>query len=145
MPLFVDAYRPTSLDALHYHHDLSSQIKALAGTGQDFPHLLVYGPSGAGKKTRIMCTLKELFGKGVEKVRSRMKHAFSLTSCCIRFGVEQLRIDQRVFLTPTKRKLDVNVVQSNYHIELTPSCVCSFGLESCTNTAIVTSAYGTGM
>lgn len=32
----------------------------------------------------------------------------------------QLRIDQRVFLTPSKRKLDVNVVQSNYHIELTP-------------------------
>lgn len=34
----------------------------------------------------------------------------------------QLRIEQRVFVTPTKRKLDVNVVQSNYHIELTPRC-----------------------
>lgn len=32
----------------------------------------------------------------------------------------QLKIDQRVFVTPSKRKLDVNVVQSNYHIELTP-------------------------
>lgn len=35
----------------------------------------------------------------------------------------KLRIDQRVFVTPSKRKLDVNVVQSNYHIELTPSYV----------------------
>lgn len=35
----------------------------------------------------------------------------------------QLKIDQRVFLTPSKRKLDVNIVQSNYHIELTPRCV----------------------
>lgn len=35
----------------------------------------------------------------------------------------QLRIDQRVFVTPSNRKLDVNVVQSNYHIELTPSDV----------------------
>jgi hypothetical protein len=33
---------------------------------------------------------------------------------------QQLRIDQRVFKTPSNRKLDVNVVQSNYHIELTP-------------------------
>ena len=32
----------------------------------------------------------------------------------------QLKIDQRVFLTPSRKKLDVNVVQSNYHIELTP-------------------------
>jgi hypothetical protein len=37
--------------------------------------------------------------------------------------VPQLRIDQRIFKTPSNRKLDVNVVQSNYHIELTPRCV----------------------
>jgi replication factor C subunit 3/5 len=48
-----------------------------------------------------MATLRELYGPGVEK----------------------LRIDQRVFVTPSNRKLDVNVVQSNYHIELTPSDV----------------------
>ncbi|THH03244.1 hypothetical protein EW146_g10483 [Bondarzewia mesenterica] len=66
--------------------------------------MLFYGPSGAGKKTRIAATLRQLFGSGVEK----------------------LKIDQRVFLTPSKRKLDVNVVQSNYHIELTPSEVGNY-------------------
>ncbi|KAL7279098.1 hypothetical protein ACG7TL_006936 [Trametes sanguinea] len=96
-------HRPRSLDDLHYHHGLSARLKALAASG-DFPHMLFYGPSGAGKKTRIAGTLLELFGKGAEKIK----------------------IDQRVFQTPTKRKLDVNIVQSNYHIEITPSEVGNY-------------------
>lgn len=70
----------------------------MAASG-DFPHMLFYGPSGAGKKTRISCTLRQLYGPGVEK----------------------LKIDQRIFLTPSKRKMEINIVQSNYHIEITPS------------------------
>ncbi|CAE6425067.1 unnamed protein product [Rhizoctonia solani] len=96
----IERYRPRTLDDLNYHADLSKRLRSLAGSG-DFPHMLFYGPSGAGKKTRIGCTLRELFGPGVEK----------------------LKLDQRVFLTPSKRKLDLNVVQSNYHIEITPSDV----------------------
>ncbi|KAI0710157.1 P-loop containing nucleoside triphosphate hydrolase protein [Earliella scabrosa] len=103
MSLWVDKHRPRSLDELHYHHGLSARLKALAASG-DFPHMLFYGPSGAGKKTRIAGTLLELFGKGAEKIK----------------------IDQRVFLTPTKRKLDVNIVQSNYHLEITPSEVGNY-------------------
>ncbi|KAI0303647.1 P-loop containing nucleoside triphosphate hydrolase protein [Multifurca ochricompacta] len=101
--LWVDDYRPRTLNELHYHVRLSQRLKSLAGSG-DFPHLLFYGPSGAGKKTRIAATLNELFGGGVEK----------------------LKIDQRVFITPSRKKLDVNVVQSNYHIELTPSEVGNY-------------------
>ncbi|KAK0469585.1 P-loop containing nucleoside triphosphate hydrolase protein [Desarmillaria tabescens] len=98
MSLWVDQYRPRALDDLHYHQGLSTRLKALASSG-DFPHMLFYGPSGAGKKTRITCTLRQLFGPGVEK----------------------LKIDQRVFLTPSRRKVEVNLVQSNFHIEITPS------------------------
>ncbi|TFK36633.1 P-loop containing nucleoside triphosphate hydrolase protein [Crucibulum laeve] len=98
MSLWVDQFRPRTLDTLHYHKGLSERLKSLAASG-DFPHMLFYGPSGAGKKTRITCTLRQLFGAGVEK----------------------LKIDQRVFLSPSKRKLEINIVQSNFHIEITPS------------------------
>lgn len=30
-------------------------------------------------------------------------------------------MDQRVFLNPSKRKIEVNLISSNYHIEITPS------------------------
>ena len=41
---------------------------ALQVSGGDFPHVMVYGPPGAGKKTRVMGMLRETFGSGVEKV-----------------------------------------------------------------------------
>ncbi|KAL9079707.1 MAG: hypothetical protein Q9157_001433 [Trypethelium eluteriae] len=103
MALLVDKHRPRSLEALSYHHDLSERLKALAESG-DFPHLLLYGPSGAGKKTRILCLLKALFGPGAEKIK----------------------IDSRVFQTTSNRKLEFNIVSSVYHLEITPSDVGNY-------------------
>ena len=64
----------------------------------------MYGPSGAGKKTRIVATLKELYGPGVEKIK----------------------IDARVFQTTSNRKLEFNIVASVYHLEITPSDVGNY-------------------
>ncbi|CAF9931651.1 MAG: Replication factor C (RF-C) subunit [Heterodermia speciosa] len=103
MALLVDKYRPRSLETLTYHADLSERLRSLAQSG-DFPHLLVYGPSGAGKKTRIVTTLRELYGPGVEKIK----------------------IDSRIFQTTSNRKLEFNIVSSVYHLEITPSDVGNF-------------------
>lgn len=63
--------------------------------------MLFYGPSGAGKKTRILATLRALYGPGVEKIK----------------------IDARIFQTSSNRKLEFNIVASVYHLEITPSDV----------------------
>ncbi|XP_048838748.1 replication factor C subunit 3 [Brienomyrus brachyistius] len=98
MSLWVDKYRPTSLGKLDYHKEQANQLKHLVQCG-DFPHLLVYGPSGAGKKTRIMCLLRELYGPGVEK----------------------LRIEHQSITAPSKKKIEINTIASNYHLEVNPS------------------------
>ncbi|EXJ54720.1 replication factor C subunit 5 [Cladophialophora yegresii CBS 114405] len=103
MALLVDKLRPRSLDALTYHRDLSDRLAALASSA-DFPHLLFYGPSGAGKKTRILATLRALYGPGAEKIK----------------------IDARMFTTSTNRKLEFNIVSSVYHLEITPSDVGNY-------------------
>ena len=82
---------------------MANSIATQAQSG-DFPHLLVYGPSGSGKKTRIVAILKELYGPGVEKVK----------------------IDARIFQTTSNRKLEFNVVASVYHLEITPSDVGNY-------------------
>ncbi|KAJ2998787.1 Replication factor C (RF-C) subunit [Globomyces sp. JEL0801] len=66
---------------------------------KDFPHLLVYGPSGVGKKTRINAILNELYGVHFDK----------------------LKVELKQFTTPSNKKLEINVISSNYHIEITPS------------------------
>lgn len=71
---------------------------ALADSPSTLPHLLVYGPPGAGKKTRIMSLLRALYGPGTDR----------------------LRLDKRTFTTPTKKSVEINLICSNYHIELSP-------------------------
>lgn len=98
MSLWVDKYRPKTLDQLNYHDGITENLRALAKSG-DFPHLLIYGPSGAGKKTRIYTTLNEIFGNSVEK----------------------LKIDVKTFNVSSSKKLEFNVLSSPYHLEITPS------------------------
>ncbi|KAI8328885.1 replication factor C subunit 5 [Chlamydoabsidia padenii] len=98
MSLWADKHRPRNLSSLDYHTDLSIHLKNLA-QAEDFPHLLFYGPPGAGKKTRIAGLLKEIYGDNVEKVK----------------------IDERPFVTSSNKKIVYTVVSSNYHMELQPS------------------------
>lgn len=103
--LWVDKYRPRTLDKVMVHKEEATNLKNLVSVvylvwklgcergldwcqGEhvfspwswcgdyfgvqiaqgDCPHLLFYGPSGAGKKTLIMALLREMFGSSAEKV-----------------------------------------------------------------------------
>lgn len=103
MALWVDKYRPRELSKLDYHVEQANDLKRLCEQ-QDFPHLMFYGPSGAGKKTRIMCILKELYGASAERLRN----------------------ETMTFTTPSNRKIDITTVSSNYHIEGIFNCFIYF-------------------
>ncbi|KAH6774738.1 ATPase family associated protein [Perilla frutescens var. frutescens] len=71
--LWVDKYRPKTLDKVLVHEDIAQNLKKLV-TEQDCPHLLFYGPSGSGKKTLIMALLRQIFGPGADKVKVENKN-----------------------------------------------------------------------
>ncbi|KAF8569428.1 hypothetical protein P879_04491 [Paragonimus westermani] len=100
MSLWVDKYTPTSLSKLEYHQKEAGALKNLVDSG-NFPHLLFYGPAGSGKRTRILCVLRELYGSGVDR----------------------LRMEQHNFLTPSNKKITISTISSNYHLEVNPSDV----------------------
>lgn len=100
MSLWADKYRPKTLVKLSYHDDVTEQLTKLADSGANFPHLLVYGPSGAGKKTRIMAMLRKLYSNS---------------------SADSLKVDVKTFTTPSNRKLEFNVISSPCHLEITPS------------------------
>ena len=97
MALWVDKYRPHDLSKLDYHQIQAEKLADLVSNG-NFPHLMFCGPNGAGKRTRIHCLLKKIYGRGVENVR----------------------VEEHQFQTQSGKKLQINVLNSNYHIELTP-------------------------
>jgi replication factor C subunit 3/5 len=98
--LWVDKHRPNTLDKMDFHFEQANQLRSMVQAG-DFPHIMMYGPPGSGKKTRVMAMLRETFGNGVEKLRSEM----------------------REFKGSSDKKIEIMTVSSNYHIELNPSDV----------------------
>jgi len=94
--LWVDKHRPRTMDQLDYHMELSQSLKAMVNRG-DFPHILFYGPSGAGKKTRVLALLRDIYGPAVEKVKVEHKQ-FKVGSTTV----------------------EIPILSSAHHLELNP-------------------------
>jgi hypothetical protein len=111
--LWVDKHRPTSLESLDYGKEQAEQLRLLAATG-DLPHMLFYGPAGAGKKTRIMALVRRLRAlPSAQTPRARSRAAPPPCRCRRRPrvflqlraifgpGVERVKLEHRTFKTPT--------------------------------------------
>ena len=84
-----------TFDDLDHHTKINKNMEILS-SHKDIPHLLIYGPQGSGKTTRIMCLMEKMFGQGVY--------------------CKQVK-------TTTIRGIDVKSTSSNYHIEIDLSTI----------------------
>ncbi|KAI6226423.1 Replication factor C subunit 3 [Aphelenchoides fujianensis] len=96
--LWADKYRPKDIGGLDYNVNQLNMLKQMVST-DDFPHLLFVGPDGCGKRTRMRCLLKEIYGEGI----FQMKH--------IEIPLE----------TAGGKAIKIRAVDSKYHIEVRPS------------------------
>ncbi|TLZ61609.1 MAG: replication factor C small subunit, partial [Methanobacteriota archaeon] len=85
--IWVEKYRPTTLDDIVGQDEVVSRLKAYVKAG-NLPHLLFAGPAGTGKTTSAIALARELFGelwrtnfaelnasdeRGIETVRVKIK------------------------------------------------------------------------
>ena len=97
--LWMDKYKPKTLEDLTFHPNQTKLLQSLADNSE-FPHLIFYGPDGAGKKTRVHCFLSKVYGEGIYKMNTINK---------------ELKIKSK--------SISYMVASSNYHLEFCPSDV----------------------
>ncbi|CTQ40857.1 replication factor C subunit 3/5 [Babesia microti strain RI] len=66
--LWIDKYAPRTIAGLDCHREINEVFTQLCKSS-DIPHLILYGPSGSGKKARIMVLLREIFGAKADHIK----------------------------------------------------------------------------
>jgi replication factor C subunit 3/5 len=113
--LWLDKYRPHSLSEMKFHSTLNQQLLQLASPEkvQSLPHLLFYGPSGAGKKARVSALLRAVYGPGADKVKVDMRN-FKISGGKV--------VDQGA----AADGVELAILSSSFHVEMSPSDVGPF-------------------
>jgi replication factor C subunit 3/5 len=97
--LLIDKLRPPTFDDMELHVSTNRLLANLAKS-IDLPHLLFFGPSGAGKKTRVSGLLKGIFGSSVDRLKSETKQIKAPSS---------------------STSITVEITSSLFHIEMSPA------------------------
>uniref|UniRef100_A0A7S2ZIQ1 AAA+ ATPase domain-containing protein n=1 Tax=Rhodosorus marinus TaxID=101924 RepID=A0A7S2ZIQ1_9RHOD len=97
--LWVDKYRPATLEEMDFHLELKERLEGMAQRA-DIPHLLFHGPPGSGKRTRVSCLLRLIYGPAAEK----------------------LKVEHRSFkVGDPPKEIEMTILSSVHHIEANPS------------------------
>ena len=59
MPLWIEKYRPKQISDLDVNAEQKEMLQVMMKNSKcNIPHILIYGPSGSGKKTRVNAILR---------------------------------------------------------------------------------------
>ncbi|XP_076895617.1 uncharacterized protein LOC143548297 [Bidens hawaiensis] len=94
---WADKYQPLSLNGFTCHKQEALQLKHLASQDM-FPHILLKGPQGSGKKALTMALLCEIYGEAARNISHDIKY----------FKVQETRASQ----------VAVPITSSPHHVEL---------------------------
>ena len=107
--IWTEKYRPVEFDALAYNSSHVKVIQKLVNS-DDFPHILLYGSPGAGKRTFTRWILNELFGPDSNKLRSEIKE-YKVNSTVVEFLV--LYSNHHIEISSTDNDLYDRVIVNN--------------------------------
>lgn len=65
--LWTSKHAPENFKQLKTNPQITSRLERLAGS-KNMPHLILYGPSGGGKRVRVKCLLNKIYGRNVLKI-----------------------------------------------------------------------------
>lgn len=95
--MWCNKYTPTQLDAMDYHRDATRLFISVA-RAKNPPHLLVHGPRGSGRHTRILAYIRSVYGvQTLDYIPSTMLYETNTDTC------------------------EVNILSTACHLELNPS------------------------
>ena len=66
--MWIEKYRPKTLDDVVDQKGTITEIRALLKTPATMPHFLFAGPPGTGKSTVALCVARQLMGEGFRKL-----------------------------------------------------------------------------
>ena len=107
--VWTEKYRPMKFDQLAYNTQHTKMLEKLI-VADDFPHILLYGPPGAGKRTFTRCILDSLFGPESNNMKSEIKE-YKINTTIVEFLVYYS--NHHIEIAPTNSEMHDRVIVNN--------------------------------